>query len=90
MNGVIEERKLATVSCVVCGGVFPIGGSINGVDQLAAHADPQNYIEGGAEVEILNELMADVTTYGGFHDGQLMKVVAVHGRRGFYTAGAFA
>ncbi len=89
MNGEIKERKLANATCVVSG-VFPIGGSVDGKDQLAEHADPKNHIASGETVEVLEERDAEVTTYGGFHDGHRMRVLAIDGRHGFYTANAFA
>ena len=84
-----RRGKLANATCVVSG-VFPIGGSVDGIDQLAEHADPKNHVPFGETVEVIEERVADVTTYGGFHTGHSMKVVAVRGRCGFFTASAFA
>ncbi len=70
-------------------GVFPIGGTVDGVDQMLAHKDPSNELPSGVMVAVNDEKEATVTTYGGFHRDHTMRVVSVMGRACWYAASGF-
>lgn len=71
-------------------GLFPIGGTLNGVDQMSAFRDKDNELKHGAVVAISESREAAVTTFGKFYDGAKVAVVKVEGKTGWYLASAFA
>lgn len=70
-------------------GLSPIGGVVNGLDQIKAHADKDNELPGRARVVISDPEVAVVTTYGGLHKGDKVAVVRVVGKTGLYLASGF-
>jgi hypothetical protein len=66
-------------------GLYPLGGTVDGTDQMAEHENPANKLEGGAKVALKTEKKAKVTTYGGLHTDTEVHVAQVHGKPGWYV-----
>lgn len=69
-------------------GLCPIGGTVNGVCQMAHHKSDKNRLTPKIPVEITQCQLASVETYGGSISGRTM-VVQIKGREGWYMANAF-
>ena len=70
-------------------GLYPLGGTVDGVDQMNEHHDPKNELKGGDKVVIAKREEAVVTTWGGHYNAAKMKVVEIVGKNGWYLASGF-
>lgn len=84
------SRKPGT--CIVKHGTYPIGGTVDGVDQMAHHKNPSAEIPFKKTVTITGEKVARVTTYGeasgSFRDVEVA-VVAIVTKPGWYMKSGF-
>ena len=70
-------------------GVYPVGGEVNGVCQMAHHKDKGSELPHGKAVTIIETCIAAVKTWGAFFDGHPVELVQVHGYHGWYMKNAF-
>ncbi len=81
-----------SATCIVKHGTFPIGGTVDGVDQMEHHRNPAAEIPFQKTVTITREKTARVTTYGdvngSFRDVEVA-VVALATKPGWYMKSGF-
>jgi len=70
-------------------GVYPVGGTVNGVCQMKHHKDMTNELPKGKAVKIIEECVAAVTTWGNFFNNENFELVRVYGYSGWYPKNAF-
>ena len=79
-----------TKATVIVGhGICPLGGNVDGVDQMNEHRDPKNELKGGEKVIIESQGEAVVTTWGGHYNEAKIRVVKILEKKGWYLASGF-
>lgn len=70
-------------------GVYPVGGTVDGVCQMAHHQDKKNELQHGKAVTIVRDCVATVKTWGQFFNGHHVALVQIKGYHGWYMKDAF-
>ena len=70
-------------------GVYPVGGTVDGVCQLEHHKDKKNELPQGKAVTIVRDCIAAVKTWGELFNGHRVELVQVDGYQGWYMKNAF-
>lgn len=70
-------------------GVYPVGGTIDGVCQMEHHKNRDSELQHGKAVKIVKACVATVKTWGAFFDGHPVELVQVDGYHGWYMKNAF-